>query len=80
MLEAVKFREVNDRGYFVGVEHSLHCRFDEVDGDVIGQFAPDVVAGEFFYPLTISFLFLVGYWVNLNQNSKHRWSTTCGYF
>jgi hypothetical protein len=53
MLEAVKFREVNDRGYFVGVEHSLHCRFDEVDGDFPDNFAPNILRAKFLNSLRV---------------------------
>jgi hypothetical protein len=34
MLEALQFHDINNTGYFVGVEHPIHCRFEELNRDV----------------------------------------------
>ena len=70
MLESLKFRAIHIRCFF-SVEHTFHHCFDKFTGDVIGELSPNVVARELFYPLLVSFLFLVAYWVNLNQYGKY---------
>jgi hypothetical protein len=54
MLEALKFREIDDTSHFIGAEHPIHCCFQELDSDVSSNFSPDVVSTEFFNPLRIN--------------------------
>jgi hypothetical protein len=39
MLEALKPTEINDTSYFIGTEHPIHCRFEELNGDVSSNFS-----------------------------------------
>jgi hypothetical protein len=38
MLEALEFREINDTSHFIGTEHPIHRRFQELNGDVSSDF------------------------------------------
>jgi hypothetical protein len=33
MLDALQSLDINNTGYFVGTEHPIHCRFEELNGD-----------------------------------------------
>ena len=56
MLEALKFSEINNTGHFISIEHSLHRRLDEFDGDFPDDFAPDILSAKFFDPLGVILL------------------------
>jgi hypothetical protein len=64
MFETLKAREINDRGYFVGVEHPIHYCFEELGSDVSGEFPPNIVSAEFLdsFPIVLR----VSIWVFLN--------------
>jgi hypothetical protein len=51
MLEALKFSGINNTGHLISIEHSLHRRLDECDGDFPDDFAPDILSAKFFDPL-----------------------------
>ena len=53
MLEALKFSGINDTGHLISIEHSLHRRLDECDGDFPDDFAPDILCAKFFDPLGV---------------------------
>ena len=42
MLEALKSLEIDNTCHFIGTEHPIHCRFEELNGDVSSNFSPDV--------------------------------------
>jgi hypothetical protein len=53
MLEAFKSLEIDNTCHFIGTEHPIHCRFEELSGDVSSNFSPNVVSTEFLDPLRI---------------------------
>jgi hypothetical protein len=55
MLEALKSLEIDNACHFIGAEHPIHRRFQELNGDVSSNFSPDVVSTEFLNPLRIIF-------------------------
>ena len=55
MLEALKSLEIDNACHFIGTEHPIHRRFQELNGDVSSNFSPDVVSTEFLDPLRIIF-------------------------
>ncbi len=55
MLEALKSLEIDNTCHFIGAEHPIHCRFQELNGDVSSNFSPDIVPTEFLDPLRIIF-------------------------
>jgi hypothetical protein len=54
MLEALKSLEIDNTCHFIGTEHPIHRRFQELNRDVFSNFSPDVVSTEFLDPLRIS--------------------------
>jgi hypothetical protein len=55
MLEALKSVGIDNTCHFIGTEHPIHRRFQELNGDVSSNFSPDVVSTEFLDPLRIVF-------------------------
>jgi hypothetical protein len=55
LLEALKSLEIDNTCHFIGTEHPIHRRFQELNGDVSSNFSPDVVSTEFLNPRRISF-------------------------
>jgi hypothetical protein len=53
MLEALKSLEIDNTCHFIGTEHPIHRRFQELNRDVFSNFSPDVVSTEFLDPLRI---------------------------
>ena len=63
-FETLKSREINDRGYFVGVEHPIQYCFEEFDSDVSSDLPPNIIAAKFIDPFPI--ILRVNIWVFLN--------------
>jgi hypothetical protein len=47
MLDALQSLDIDNACHFIGAEHPIHCRFEELNGDVSSNFSPDEVSTEF---------------------------------